>query len=65
MLTASMDASVICWELSSGRARLHFETHTESVMECDWYDDMHFATCSVDKAIHCACYDSVITCDRC
>lgn len=54
LLSASLDSSVILWELSTGRVRQQFETHTESVMDCDWFDEQHFASCSMDKTIHCS-----------
>jgi WD40 repeat protein len=52
LLTASLDGTVCCWELSSGKVRQQIQTHAESVMDCDWFDEQYFASCSQDKSVH-------------
>jgi WD40 repeat protein len=62
LLTASLDGTVCCWELSSGKVRQQIETHSESVMDCDWFDEQTFASCSQDKSVHRSLTSSSIVC---
>lgn len=55
LLTGSLDNSVCLWELSNGKVKQQWQTHTDSVLDVDWNDDSTFASASMDKSIHCQC----------
>lgn len=52
LLTASLDSTVCLWELSNGKVKQQWQTHTDSVLDVDWNDDNTFASASMDKSIH-------------
>lgn len=52
LLTGSLDNSVCLWELSSGKVKQQWSTHSDSVLDVDWNDDQTFASASMDKSIH-------------
>lgn len=52
LLTGSLDHSVCLWELSYGKVKDQWSTHSDSVLDLDWMTDEVFASCSMDKNIH-------------
>ena len=52
LLTGSLDNSVCLWELSNGKVKQQWQSHSDSVLDVDWNDDSTFASGSMDKSIH-------------
>ncbi|CAM9784759.1 unnamed protein product [Hapterophycus canaliculatus] len=52
LLSGSSDKSAIVWDVSRGDVQQQFRFHEAPTLDVDWKDDLTFATCSTDKAIH-------------
>ncbi|CAN0018476.1 unnamed protein product, partial [Choristocarpus tenellus] len=52
LLSGSSDKSAIVWEANNGEVKQQFRFHEAPTLDVDWKDDVTFATCSTDKAIH-------------
>ncbi|CAM9201813.1 unnamed protein product [Laminaria digitata] len=52
LLSGSSDKSAIVWDVSRGEVQQQFRFHEAPTLDVDWKDDLTFATCSTDKAIH-------------
>eukprot|EP00904_Undaria_pinnatifida_P014117 jgi/Undpi1/9836/HiC_scaffold_27.g12290.m1 len=52
LLSGSSDKSAIVWDVSRGEVQQQFRFHEAPTLDVDWKDDITFATCSTDKAIH-------------
>ncbi|CAN0041076.1 unnamed protein product [Ectocarpus sp. 12 AP-2014] len=52
LLSGSSDKSAIVWDVARGDVQQQFRFHEAPTLDVDWKDDLTFATCSTDKAIH-------------
>ncbi|GAA5878511.1 hypothetical protein JCM3774_000093 [Rhodotorula dairenensis] len=52
LLTSSLDQTVCLWEVSSGKVRQQYATHSDTVLDVDWNDDQTWASASMDKTVH-------------
>jgi len=52
LLTGSLDHSICLWELTYGKVKQQWTSHSDTVLDLDWLSDDVFASCSIDKNIH-------------